>query len=805
MLRKAKFLSLFFLFLAIFSSFIPLVQIDVAQAETVETAVFRPYALGYAQGTHLVNPVGQNTTSIDREINLEGWDVSKLALKIGFCSRVIDYLASPLVFYPPAMKLYISTDRGETYPYVRVLPAKILVDPVYWEGYFYKFTGSYEIDESDYDLFTPETRIMIEYPAQIAPQQFFPLLYWGDIQEPVPPYDYIDDDDNYVQYDVQYVVEYTEQEIEYTGSYQDFSDFPETYDKMERYGDMILDTLMLSGAGNEVVLNETNKLMFGTSSWIVMYSNQIAMMELLELCGITNNTNYLLATKRFITWMWSKQNTTDGSFPFILTDGDQHCWYNETSGYYYGYDKIDSFSACAISLMRVYYEATGDLDFVNSLWSRIHLAKGFVSSLVNTTSWVPVDGYHYDGSIYTKSESNWLHDCCEAWKGISDFAYLEGVRGNTSEQTYWDNYANLLAQGIRNEFWNETLGRYVGIYNVVNDAQTDTLVYNIITPLVYGICDNETRASMTLSNYCSWGLLSGRYLDYKWAEDYSVYNEYSTMAGMMYKGFFNLYSTWNYTEFWAKIRLIELGKFLFSNPVYPDRDLQNEAGVLDYVNMVEWTWAAEYARLVETSSWLLDGFMELETSKVLFNFTEGELAYLGLLLKDQDDYWGNQTLAFTAETGYLITTVDGFEKWVDWLKEAQIYVQWYDYKFLKKLYENNYIGENPWWEEWQPDDDWLFEDTVDDTEEFWNPEIFQNILVTIIHAFLFFFFMFAPPVALFLLKLGKFGIIVGSFIGVLLVYTVLPLLGFTVPDWILFIFIAVIAGAAILAFVGGKK
>lgn len=534
------------------------------------------------------------------------------------------------------------------------------------------------------------------------PTQYLCNYYWGAAQKPVPPYDYIDGDDNYVQYGVWFIVEYDEETIEYKGDTISFN-FSETEQRLERAADMIINTMQLSGASNEVVGKQ-----FGTDTWIIIYSSQIAMAELIDLMQIFPNQTYLLPVKRFIVWMWSKQNLTDGSFPFILTDGDQHFWYNETLDSWYGYDKIDSFSACGISLMRKYYNATDDLTFINNNWNHILKAKDFIVDLMNTTYWLPVDGYHYDNDTgYVKSEMNWLHDCCEAYQGIRDYASLEGFRGNASEKTYWDSYADSIANGIRTYFWNETLGRYAGMFYINNATQNTLRVYNIITPVVYGIETNETRATLTTSEYVNWGLLSGRYYELKWAEDYSIFNEYSTMSGMIYSDFAELIAQFNYSEAWMKTKFIEVSKFLFLNPIYPGVDLQNNNGFLDYVNLVNYTYAKDYARLIESSAWFIDGFMQLSNLTNLYNYTAIEMQQLNETLTLEAEYWQTKHQEFHTQTDYTWDNTEfEFNKWVQWLKNNQFYVQWYDFMFLKFLFEHGYLGDEPWWENPIPPD-WI--------------------------------------------------------------------------------------------------
>lgn len=899
------------LFLILLSITFTFCSIPIASSEEPKAELFRPFYEGYEEGTKHFDGIGGepwiptlNDKGITREWNFEGWEIEQLIIVIRWAIPIWTGM-----YYTWDLFVPVSLDNGETWTHNFTIWGNIHTKPTgKWKGWDY-VDQIYEVFPEQYWLFTPSTRLKFQIEMPWYGSDYLCLVYWGDGQEPVPPHDWIDGDDNYVQYYIQFYVTYTEKTIQYKRETVDFP-YNKTKAKLQKSADMIINTMHPSGASNEVV----GKI-WGRETWLIIYSSQLAMMELLDLASIMDNetsSRYLLAVKRFINWMWSKQNQTDGSFPFILVDGDQHPWYgNPTNttetfqvsansddasrynyndydnfqigpeplgvgifiwnppttkywkygaglrfqgvnipwgaeiisaklrGYtsqadtmttvnskirgqkspnpitfstledfdarprtdtvvnwddiapwsadtwyyspeikdivqeiigqsewacgnamvliwddfddrsthvddcyrswdnhnenptkavklevtwaypqWYGYDKIDSFSACAISLMKEYYDATEDLDFMNFFWAQIENSKDFIVDLMNTTYWLPVDGYHFNGTDYNKSEMNWLHDCVEAYSGIKDYAYLEGVRGNSSEQTYWNNYANNISNGIRTYFWNETLQRYTGMFYINNATQNVAMVYNIITPLIYGIETNETRGISTLSQYISWGILSGRYYDKKWAEDYSVFNEYSTMSGMIYSAFYRLMIDFNYTRMWMKMSFLEISKFLFLNPIYPERDLQNNNGWLDYVNLVNYTYATEYARLVEGSAWIINGFLKIANMTDLFIFSKAELATINQTLTTQRAFWEEKYDEFKNETGLTWNSNKvTLRTWEQWLKANGTYVQWYDHKFLEYLIEHDYLEPDiPWWEDDIPPD-WI--DVVIITS--WNP------------------------------------------------------------------------------------
>lgn len=614
------------------------IQIETVEGATPKKLTFRPFYEPYGRGTTIlfqhINCTTKDGMGFHREWNLEGWDVSKIRMQFRFCVPswcLPGYRWS----YPFSMTLYFSLDRGETFSISREMNIPSLyfdVDNDWGEEMDYA-DFFYEFPSEDFGLFTLDTRLKFEFDRGYEDWYWYPNgtylanCYWSKEHTPIPPHDFIDEQGGFVQYYMLFQVEYEESNIEYKGPINEFP-YLKTKARLLKAGKMIMKCTHPSGCVNEVVITDIS---WGKNSWVIIYSSQLAMMELLDLCSIAHNeysnaciNTYLLSTKRFIEYMFSKQNLTDGSFPFILTDGDQHCWSDNETNRWYGYDKIDSFSACAISLVRKYYDVTADMTLLNKYWSNIKLCEQFIYDLTNQTIWLPVDGYHYNGTHYIKSEWNWLHDVCEAYQGLKDLSYLYGVKGDSGNQTYWNNFAEAIAESTRERMWNQTLFRYVGMYNVQEQKQESVIVYNVITPTIYKIETNATRASMTVQTYLTWGIMSGRYLNASWAQDYSVYNEYSSMGSMCLSAFAELNQTHHYHNQWMNDKFDNITRFIFKNPIYPKNngDLQNANGLLDWVNLVNKTWAWDYARLIETSAWFIDGFMKLPYLVQLFDGEE---------------------------------------------------------------------------------------------------------------------------------------------------------------------------------------
>ncbi len=70
-----------------------------------------------------------------------------------------------------------------------------------------------------------------------------------------------------------------------------------------------------------------------------------------------------------------------------------------------------------------------------------------------------------------------------------------------STARYWTAYATAVANGIRTLFWNETLQRYSGSYDLLTDSQQTGPVYSQLTPVIYGIENNASRAAATIQSF----------------------------------------------------------------------------------------------------------------------------------------------------------------------------------------------------------------------------------------------------------------------------------------------------------------
>jgi hypothetical protein len=553
--------------------------------------MFRPFYSGYTQGSVAIQPTQNGTGLVDREFNFVGWNISQLKL-------VVRFWGAGGWTYFAKLRLYFSLDKGETYTHYYDLPDTFVdlaaLFDIPW-GNAYCEEHTYTIPSSEYQYYTPNTRIkLMQRDTYIL---YLANVYWGSSQSPVPPYDYRDIDNNYVQYYIYWNVTYIEQTISYTGSTHTLNSTT-TREKAKLTADAIKNTFHPSGAGNEIVGKS-----FGTDSWIVIYSSQLAVNALIKLAGYIpeSSSSYLVMAKRFITWMWTKQEI-NGSFPFYLVDGDQHVSY---------YIHVDSFSALALTITWNYYQATGDTGIINDYWDNIVLCGSFLESL-NSSYAIPYDSYYSNdnGGSWVKNRWSLLHDTCEMYEGLKALANLYNFKGDTENKNKFNNWANNMKTAIDIYFWNETLQRYVGFFDMIEGTQDTTAVYSMITPIIYRVTTNTTRLRKTLTTYLSWNIMGGRYYNTTWASDYSVQNEYSTMAGMIFKAIAILYKDYGSISSYYSQKYWNATDFLWANPIYGSSLFKEGYGFLDWVRFSDATYAPDYARLVEASAWYLEGIME---------------------------------------------------------------------------------------------------------------------------------------------------------------------------------------------------
>jgi hypothetical protein len=101
--------------------------------------------------------------------------------------------------------------------------------------------------------------------------------------------------------------------------------------------------------------------------------------------------------------------------------------------------------------------------------------------------------------------------------------------------------------------------------------------------------------------------------------------------------------------------------------------------------------------------------MYMPTLANLSNYTVLELQALNQSLTLQNNYWNEKKQQFKRETGLEWNgTRDNYNQWVKWLKQEQLYVEWYNFMFKKFLFEEGYFGELPWWEVWTPTPEWIW-------------------------------------------------------------------------------------------------
>lgn len=147
-----------------------------------------------------------------------------------------------------------------------------------------------------------------------------------------------------------------------------------------------------------------------TNTRINPYFNNIA------LWAIADNPNHASIVKKWVQWYLTHLNAPDkfgvtGSiYDYTVTVSDEKVKATED------YDSSDSYAATFISLLRIYYDATKDKEFLFEIEPSLELV---VRAIYSTRD--PSDGLTYAKINY---KIKYLMDNLEVWKGLNDWAYL---------------------------------------------------------------------------------------------------------------------------------------------------------------------------------------------------------------------------------------------------------------------------------------------------------------------------------------------------------------------------------------------
>jgi len=534
--------------------------------------VFRPWYGCLSGSTYIYS--GSETNSINREFNLYGWNISNAVLKIKLFSGTTG--SGPQT----TLRLYFSGDKGSTWP----LSRSYTFTPVYekdnvWAGgYYYEKEIDLTSDDEALSYLTPFGRIKYDFSGS---DQAVCVVYWGPGQTPTPPYDYIDDNNNYVQYCCQLHVTYTEKTIS-TGSLNFPKGFSTLYDEAKILANAILDLQLPSGVICERKLSSP---VWGKDNYVYSYHSSLAAIGLIYMSFIDseNSSKYLVAARRYIEWQFGQQ-LDDGGYYFGLKEGDLHPIEKK---------KIDSFSSIVPKLVYLYYLATDNSDVIDNHYSRLLKIGDFLDGLV-TDDGVLVDGYTWNEETSSWDKNKWIytHDNCENYEGYYYLAQICDYKNDTTKRDYYLDKSTNVKNGINNTLWLSEYNRYC--YAQHTDTGPDSQIgYPIVTPFTYNIAPLDRYSSIIQFNETC--ILGGRYYQ-------NNNKEYSTFTGI------NMCAVAKFTD---KPQLWQYYgnnvKFLFWCPSVGK--LLNNEGLIDWVDLTTDPPEVSSYRLVECDSWGIEAFV----------------------------------------------------------------------------------------------------------------------------------------------------------------------------------------------------
>ncbi|HBT48871.1 MAG: S-layer-like proteiny domain protein [Caldanaerobacter subterraneus] len=257
-----------------------------------------------------------------------------------------------------------------------------------------------------------------------------------------------------------------------------------------------------------------NKLATDNKYKVIPYFSNIALLGILEVPG------YEEVVKKYLDWYISHLNAND---------------YNGLTGtvydYYYkitdnglveistnDYDSTDSYAATFLSLVRKYYEKTGDIDYLNSHKEQIETIAQVIISTLDS-----------DGLTWAKPnyKVKYLMDNSEVRKGLEDAVWLfREVYKDEEKATMYSSYLKKVDKGIES-LWDEELG----IYHAYKDEKGNLGATNMQTfypdataqlfPIWTGHISPSSERALTLYNkfnhyHSGWPVLNTTD-EYPWA------------------------------------------------------------------------------------------------------------------------------------------------------------------------------------------------------------------------------------------------------------------------------------------------
>ena len=579
----------------------------VADRSSAQVALFRPFPLNYMEASTNYTS-GMNTSAYGRQWNFAGWTVNQLNMTVQF-SGLVGY-TRPV----GTMRVYVSIDNGTTYPYSfdLTIPAyTITTNDLKW-GLMRGVRFTFDITEYA-NLFGPQTKIKWTVFGYGSNEFTVSIAYWDLTQTPVPPYDY--KTTNYDQYYTMFTVNYTESAINYVPSDKEINSSSDKYN-LDLLAQSIENHMQYSGALINTNVSAAAANTWGTGGLIYPSIADRTIRSLIKLAQYdpVNRNHYLVMSLRYINWSFSILTTQPG------VPGEGKAYELQRGGSYATSPQmIDSGSATPMELVALYYNATNDMSLVDATWADLQQCYIFLKSLnvsVGPAAGLPVNGWYPRGSYYYPSNGTadfersyliYLQDSCEVYWGLKAFAYLAGLKGDTTLQTEANTWANSMEIKLNNFFWDEAAGKYLDAYWINSNNFETALSYGMLALGFYRISNNESRLYSTVKLYTSWGGIGGMYYNYTNPAKYEMNTRvHSTMISMLQVILATLKVDNNDSTLYPEYA--NYTQFLYDNPVYGG-SLLNNAGYLGWVDVVHGTYSPEYDRTLAGVAWGIEGIL----------------------------------------------------------------------------------------------------------------------------------------------------------------------------------------------------
>ena len=168
---------------------------------------------------------------------------------------------------------------------------------------------------------------------------------------------------------------------------------------------------------------------------------------------------------------------------------------------------IDDYSCQWVEALRIYYDATGDREFVCEMWPSLMAQMNWFLSHITTRGLLLA-------REYTSFDNPFAYITCEGatlnaffYKALIDSKYLAGVVGEQPSADLYNRAAEELKTAYNKQFWNETEGAYNSAY--LKDTIFAPTVHAQLIALNRGLVPNSREATVRkwfLSNFKNQGM-----------------------------------------------------------------------------------------------------------------------------------------------------------------------------------------------------------------------------------------------------------------------------------------------------------